>query len=982
MDTAAFFKKILPREGLKLLAELVPYKDKTSGKTLEGWRYTTYGNFDAMAEAVAQFESQNRTVYHACNSYGDWYLDPSKNKKRIRTQANVVACRSLYDDIDVAKPGAYADTKEAMAAVREFIATTHMPTPLVIYSGGGIHLYWPLAEDVTPDEWQELSALKRRVTRHLKLRVDPACDIDSARVLRPVGSTNKKYGDPIPVLAKNAPAESSAAEIRAVLEAYCEANDVPELALGKSKLANAFGAALDTDYPDSFADTVAQHCNVIRWFKDTGAPEEPIWHKCVGTLKHCVDGEEKIHAWSAAYEGYDAGETQQKIDGWTYGPATCEAFRQIADSHCAGCTQKCKTPVQLGYSEVAAPPSIADAVQELQERAEEKKYHQAMTEEELIETVWPARFAKLDGKLARMFVDPDSGVVTPVRFCDTIFYPVWLQERENTAEGFNILIEYLTKSGAKRRFEIPADALSSSDKLSSALAAHTVWINEGKGMAAHGREYVKQFAANLQEYRREVETHKAFGWVGNHQGFVIGNRMITAEGEVPVMMATSVHSAEMAKDYGVNGSIENWKRLVNEIYNRPGAEAYQFAFLASAAAPLVSMVNINGFHGIPIAFTGDKGAQGKTTTCRMACGIWGYGDWFLKDSGKEGATQRSLTQRIAIARHVPWIMDEITTMEPKDIGGLCYSLSNGQEKDRLNTSGNFASGTKRWDTVTFLTANKDLNSLLLSLDRQSSDAMAVRVFEIKLDANFNDRTFGGSNAKTLIEEELVHEYGHVGRELIRYYMQNHDKVVRKFMSLRRAYNPRSAEETRERFYNDLICIALTAGAVMKHLGLVEFDLDAIRKWAFEVVVSLREGRLESAKSEEDHISQFLSSLQGRTIVTKHYGDGRMHKEQPLDIVRNEAVARHAIVDKRFFVSASEIKNWCREQQLSPTQFVRTMDAYGYIHHEEGRSGTGSLKMRLGTGTDTVTGVAACYELNYSKLFGEAAQTDAKVVKLR
>jgi hypothetical protein len=75
MDTATFFARVLPRSGLKVLAELVPYTDKKTGKVLEGWRYTTYQSFDAMAQAAAQFDAHNRTIYHACNGYGDWYFD-------------------------------------------------------------------------------------------------------------------------------------------------------------------------------------------------------------------------------------------------------------------------------------------------------------------------------------------------------------------------------------------------------------------------------------------------------------------------------------------------------------------------------------------------------------------------------------------------------------------------------------------------------------------------------------------------------------------------------------------------------------------------------------------------------------------------------------------------------------------------------------------------------------------------------------------
>jgi len=155
MDTLSFFKRILPSEGKIVLAELVPTDDKPR------WKYYPYDSRTVAAEAAAQLDSTNRTIYHACNSFGDWYFDEKKNKRRLRTQENVQFCRSFYDDIDVGKEGCYATRAEAGAALKTFLKASGLPTPLLVSSGGGFHLYWTLDENTTPEVWLRVARKKR-----------------------------------------------------------------------------------------------------------------------------------------------------------------------------------------------------------------------------------------------------------------------------------------------------------------------------------------------------------------------------------------------------------------------------------------------------------------------------------------------------------------------------------------------------------------------------------------------------------------------------------------------------------------------------------------------------------------------------------------------------------------------------------------------------------------------------------------------------
>ena len=367
MDTEQFLRRTTPATGLKILAEqiTIPGRDQPS------LRYLTFQAHDQMAEAVAQLDAKGANLYHACNGYGDWHPHPKKpGKRQIRDQGNVVACRALYDDIDVGKPGAYATRKEAVKAIITFVKASKLPDPLIVSSGGGLHLYWPFNRDLTLQEWQRLANKKRLITKHFGLKVDPAVDIDSARILRPVGSTWRKRGQRT-VRCLHEGAISDPDDFDALLNDCIERCAITPLSSESAIPSWMQGTKgnLDTltpDYPPTYLATIAERCAQIKNLQTAGAADEPLWHASAGVAKFCVDGEAKFHEWSANYARYNKTEAQEKLDNWTAGPTTCERFRALDESLCQGCKHSCKSPIALGRQQ-AMTTSTAVATRNIHE---------------------------------------------------------------------------------------------------------------------------------------------------------------------------------------------------------------------------------------------------------------------------------------------------------------------------------------------------------------------------------------------------------------------------------------------------------------------------------------------------------------------------------------------------------------------------------------------------------------------------------------
>ena len=122
-----------------------------------------------------------------------------------RTSANARFLRSLFIDIDCnhkldipdaegnVKPREYPSSKEAVAALVQFLTDSglgELGQPWLASSGGGVHAYWPLSDDVSVEDWKPIAENFKSLCKQYALGIDFTVTADEARVMRMVGSTN------------------------------------------------------------------------------------------------------------------------------------------------------------------------------------------------------------------------------------------------------------------------------------------------------------------------------------------------------------------------------------------------------------------------------------------------------------------------------------------------------------------------------------------------------------------------------------------------------------------------------------------------------------------------------------------------------------------------------------------------------------------------------------------------------------------------
>jgi hypothetical protein len=905
MDTFQFLSTILPRTGLYVLAKDVGY----------GFDHTLYTDIQSMAKAALSIDARGETIYHARSSFANEIrpLNGHRNadgthQAGVRNKDNVLFMRSLAIDLDVGPRKEYDSQKQAAEAVQFTCKQLSIPLPMLISSGRGVHGYWVWDRDVPREEAEPICQAFVKMAEQHNLRIDTGVTKNIASVLRPVGTHWRKDGER-EVRLLLFPGAVSFDRMREALAPFTIPSEI--------KVDDEWSLGPRT-HPPSSAHEIVKHCSAVAAMAaSSGALPEPLWWAMLGVVKHCTEGEALAHEWSAGDPRYSEADTKAKFDSsWLGGPPTCDRIASLGGL-CQGCTHKVKTPIQLGYTLesppvapfipiVTVPPSISFA-----RRNEIKDI-----------PFWMSKYGWNNLALTaqqKTKLSDGSEVVEVQPFANRWFYPY----KRTRGEDGTMVLKCCARGvrGAWDEFEMPTAHLADTRSLLKTLAEHEIIPCGGKTGVDLMRQYVQDLMQAIERHEDETITYNTFGW--HRRGFVLGTTLVQEQSDGTALLGERI-PPELRHGMRCAGTVERWAELIDQIYNREGAEPYQMMILASFAAPLIALTGIDIWHGIPIALTGESGL-GKTTTCLVAASVWGRPGDFLVSSHEAGVTMNALTQTVAVYRHLPVILDEVHGMPGMTLPTLLYALSNGKPKRALRSDRSFRA-TDQWDTITFVTSNQSIMGLLALFDRAKAEATQLRVFEVALPKGFNERVFGGLNAKDLIERQLLSEnYGEVGRIFLRRVMHDREAVVQLIHKVRAKYVPKEAEDNKERFYRDLIAMVAVAGLIAKQLNLVKFDINNIITWMNQNIRDLRQIRKQHLPDFRDHLYMVFNELMVRAVQTKAYPRSRPNRSVPtehVNWVRNEPpLARYVSDEQIAIVPLASLRTVCAKLQIPVRDFM-------------------------------------------------------------
>lgn len=325
MTPTDFFKSLFPPEGKRVLAI---FKSGMKNPPMHQFFETD----DELLDAAQTYDGLGKNVYHACATF----RNPTN-----RRGDNIQAVKSLFLDLDVGPKKPYASKKEAVAAYERFRVAAGLPLCHVVDSGNGIHIYQPLTEPITPEQWDRLADLFQACLDHYGVKHDTSRTTDKASILRVPGTRNHKTDPAKPVVLKRMGEEVPAAEIWAKLKVYADTYGlIVDIKAPKGKVAETNDIIGNrTVYEPAYAEILLPECAVLREVADTGGDVTyEIWWRAMGVAKFLVNGVKEAESWTRNRKatGHDKTDIQKAMSSWT-GPTTCEQFSKHSDK-CAMCT--------------------------------------------------------------------------------------------------------------------------------------------------------------------------------------------------------------------------------------------------------------------------------------------------------------------------------------------------------------------------------------------------------------------------------------------------------------------------------------------------------------------------------------------------------------------------------------------------------------------------------------------------------------------
>ncbi|TVS00892.1 MAG: DUF927 domain-containing protein, partial [Rhodospirillales bacterium] len=790
----------------------------------------------------------------------DVYYAPAQFRGDRRLAADATHVPGLWADLDCGAGKQYENEQVAMARLLQWLEQHQLPRPThVVHSGGGLHVYWLFDAAVALDQWRDAADRFKRALAAERVVDDPGCTSDAARILRVPGTSNRKNGDSRPVRLLHQ------TDTRVRLQDFLD--HLPELGPRRGpKLDDEW--SVQTALPPGNAPEIARKCAQIGHIRDQrGNVPEPLWRAGLSVLHRCEDAERYVHEWSAGDPRYDYAETQRKAEA-TAGPATCQHFSELAPDRCEGCPFRGKitSPVQISLA-ASAP-----------EAANDEPWRLAKVGRFVVSSggVW---FSPAD--------DEKPKKITQV--------PIWIVEVRERAKRHDqdpdyssLLVEWCGVDGRTKRAFVPQEEVYSGDGLKKWAARENL-----ASAVLDWRLFVTYISQYTIETIRGIGArpyHETLGWY--QDGFVLGDRLVTADAVAPVVLQSRNTVAKLTAD--PRGSLEDWVAAVNTLDRRTYA-AHKFAVQAAFGSPLL---HLSHRHSAVVALVGPPGT-GKTLSADIALSIYGAPS-LLRQGARSSLV--AMEKQLSAQRNVPYLVDEITQWTPSQVGAICYMAANGQGDAKLTRS-RIETDVGEWCLTPFVTSNRPLTDYS---QQQITQAHRARLVEL-----YMGDEMGRLDGAALHGGCVAHNYGLAAVPYLQWVCKHRDQIPALVKDAQKQILDDFTIPDAHRFGVWTLAVSLVGGVIARSLGLIGWDPKLpVRQAAAEL--SRMSGKIQSAPDlARDMISEWLTENNDRIVfwavgdklgstmvrdpIARSLGDGTIaiHRSYLHQLLADQGISRRA-----------------------------------------------------------------------------------------
>jgi len=911
LDTKHFLTRVFAQ-----LDELVisVHKPDPSGKVARGffWNRGSFTDIDAAVAAISQWDSEpNTTVYFGVGAFAGHGYDDDGKQKWYRKQEHATWFKALALDLDIGPDKPYATQKEGWTVMKEALTKIGMPPPMIISSGNGIHLYWPLTAPISKAHWVKASTALRVALEEHGVEIDTSKIHDPSMVLRPVGTHHKKQQPWKDVRCVADSADFDAVALFGTLKpwfgksAKLSSNALTPRA-GKPK-SSILDAVLNTN--DVVLDAVASRCNQVGALVSSGGVldaagrpvEEPLWRASLGLAKHCTDVADAVTKLAGKHKDFDLDTNLDKINGWKgTGPTTCAKFEQLCSKGCEGCPSRgnITSPAQLSVvTEVAVETEAG---------------------EEIVLTL-PKGYVVQNGQIYREIkteaetTDANGNTVAQdvIEFDHVSQYEMHItgvyNDDESGKSAFKLMVKY-PMTGWKEKPQDMSVLASVGKDFSAFLLNRQIYV-KNIGQQEKVRGFLMDYLTMVQQQTPTGQDYVSFGWQDDGS-FMCGPTLLGAQHD---NIDTRLRGPAKAFEnlIGPHGSREEWIRGM-DMLNRPGSETIRSAVLL-ALTGILGPVAGNGTVVVSIYST--ETTTGKTLSLIAANSLIGTPkQLFLSQKD----TANALYKQRGVLNSLPCCIDEMTAADDKDIADMTYQLSMGREKVSM-TKDRDLRDPATWDGPTLMTTNISLWQKFEGA-QAGNEPLKARCLELpQHDRTFIETREDGKSDGYEFFDIMAKNNGWAFPELVQVVIdKGGPEAVWKWAeaSFMKTFN--FVFEPQERFYRTAIIAAWGMGRIGQALGLFPFDVQGTIDHLISHIKKTRQFTIDHKTDVFDIVGQFLAEHNDQLVECKEkYGSG---VEQVTLPAPERAVARVKIVydDKnpimpgsQVAINAEKLRSWLK-----------------------------------------------------------------------
>lgn len=875
---------------------------------------------DNLAEKLCGAEFN---VYFACASYKD---DTSGRKVE-----NIKALKSFFLDIDCGEEKPYETKELGLTALNAFVKRHQLPKPWIVDSGGGIHAYWELEQEIEYAAWKEVADKLKMLCKESDFSPDPAVTADGARILRLPGTNNLKETEnprPVTLLLKGKPVafETFKTKINpmqawiAPKSGWKELDPVTKAFLGKN-FVSSFKRILDLSLEGN-------GCEQIKFlYENQPAIQEPLWRAGLSIAVFCEDGDTAIHTISEKHPNYNKDETVHKAS-LIKGPYTCERFAELGDAgFCKRCEYSKEGGKEKDKAKIRSPISIGRVVSEAKGDDRFVTQFDTVIKEMVtfeIPDYPPPYFRREGGGVFRRAwheEDKDKEVYE---------HDLYIIKRyKDPDEGYIITMRLHTPKDGVLEFSLPTSQLSSIDNVRTTLGKN--------GVHCHSKQYndvqlyLEDSLQHLQKTLKAEVAQPHMGWVDGYKAFIIGSKEVSAGGVIhgPSSKYTQALAPHMIK----KGDLEEWKKVIDLFDKIPDNETHAFVFLSAFGAPLMEFTD---HYGATFIAKSEGSGSGKTAVLMAINSVWGHPKNIMTE--KPG-TDNFKMSRVGTLCNIPVCWDEMTNISGEELSELFYLISAGVGKGRMERHSNVErTNYSKWKTIVLFSSNQDNAGKLLEIKR-SPQAELARFLEFE----FKKSTVVEAMPNRMeLFSPLYDNYGMAGEIYAQYLVEHVEEVKQAVLQMQRKLVREVNPKHHMRFWVTAIACNLVGGIIAKRLGLIDFNMAKIYKWITRQIGDIRAEAIPDSLNDRDPIGEYANDMYANHTLVVNAGKATMIPEAAIKEPKDTIFVRVEPDTMRMYLVETHFRKYCSKFNIHYEQLITQLTA-------EGRC-LGVKKMKLLRGT--------------------------------